>query len=136
MIFTQSKDNYQWYLHNLTLNYLFNQNLLNEIHTIFPHIVSTLEQFPQQKFSLCNLFTTLESPTYSNSNFPNLFLWFFCLIRSRANSSGITQPFLNLNLIFASNCLLQNQYKNSKQRFGGFEFEYFGGSDVATKLNK
>ena len=27
--------------------------------------------------------------------------------RKRANCSGITQPFLNLNIIFASNCLLQ-----------------------------
>ena len=28
---------------------------------------------------------------------------FFCLIKSRANCSGITQPFLNPNLIFFSN---------------------------------
>ena len=58
-------------------------------------------------WSPINLFTTSESPKYSNSNSPNLLLWFFCLIKSRANCSGITQPFLNLNLIFASNCLLQ-----------------------------
>jgi len=56
---------------------------------------------------ICNLFTTSESPKYSNSNSPNLLLWFFCLIKSWANPYGITQPFLNLNLIFASNCLLQ-----------------------------
>ena len=54
-----------------------------------------------------NLFATSESPKYSNSNSPNLLLQFFCLIKSRASCSGITQPFLNLNLIFASNCLLQ-----------------------------
>ena len=39
---------------------------------------------------------------HSNSNSPNLLLWFFCLIKSRANRSGITQPFLNPNLIFFS----------------------------------
>ena len=49
------------------------------------------------------MFTTLESPKYSNLNSPNLLLCFFCLIKSRANCSGITQPFLNPNLIFFSN---------------------------------
>ena len=33
----------------------------------------------------------------------------------------------------ASNFLSQNHKKESKQRFG--EFEYFGGSDVANKLH-
>ena len=36
-----------------------------------------------------NLFTTSEPPKYSNSNSPNLLLWFFCLIKSSANCSGI-----------------------------------------------
>ena len=50
------------------------------------------------------MFTTSESPKYSNLNSPNLLLWFFfCLIKSRVNRSGITQPFLNPNLIFFSN---------------------------------
>ena len=58
---------------------------------------------------LCiNLFTTSEPPKYSNSNSPNLLLWFFCLIKSRTNHSGITKPFLNPNADRASNCLLQN----------------------------
>ena len=61
-------------------------------------------------FKSTNLFTTLEPPKYSNS--PNLLLWFFCLIKSRANCSGITKPFLNPNLICASNCLLQNHLEN------------------------
>ena len=50
-----------------------------------------------------NLFATSEPPKYSNSNSPNLLLWFFCLIKSRMNRSGITQPFLNPDLIFFSN---------------------------------
>ena len=63
-----------------------------------------------------NLFTTSESPKYSNSNSQiNLLLWFFCLIKSRANRSGITQPFLNLNLIFAWNCVLQIHKKNQNK---------------------
>ena len=33
---------------------------------------------------------------------------FFCLIKSRANQSGITKPFLNPNLMKASNFLSQN----------------------------
>ena len=49
-----------------------------------------------------NLFTTSEPPKYSNSNSPNLLLWSFCLIKSRANCSGIKKPFLNPNLIFFS----------------------------------
>ena len=53
---------------------------------------------------------------------------------SRANQSGITKPFLNPNLMKASIFLSQNHYKESKQRFGELEFEYFGGSDVANKL--
>ena len=48
-----------------------------------------------------NLFTTSEPPKYSNS--PNLFLWCFCLIKSRANCSQFKQHFLNRNLIFFSN---------------------------------
>ena len=40
--------------------------------------------------------------------------------------------FLNLNLIFASNCFLHIHLKKSKQRFG--EFIDFGGSDVTNKL--
>ena len=43
-----------------------------------------------------NLFVTSEPPKYSNSNPPNLLLWLFCLIKSRA------KPFLNPNLIFFS----------------------------------
>ena len=56
----------------------------------------------------------------------------FCFIKSRANRSGFTQPFLNPNLINAPNSLSQIHLKESKQNFG--EFEYFGGSDVANTL--
>ena len=58
---------------------------------------------PFSKISIFNLFATSKPPKYSNSNYPNLLLWFFCLIKSRANWSGIIQPFLNPNLIFFSN---------------------------------
>ena len=40
-------------------------------------------------YFMFNLFMTSESPKYSNSNSPNLLLWSFCLIKSRANRSGI-----------------------------------------------
>ena len=52
-----------------------------------------------------NLFMTSEPPKYPNSNPPNLLLWFFCLIKSKGNHSGITQPFLNPSISWASNCL-------------------------------
>ena len=67
----------------------------------------TCRQSPFTKVMLFNLFTTSESPKYSNSNSPNLLLWFFCLIENRANRSGITQWFPNPNLIFFSNSPLK-----------------------------
>ena len=56
---------------------------------------------------------TSEPPKYSNLNSPNLLLWFFCLINSRTNHSGITQPFLNPNISFVcSRIIKKNQNKD------------------------
>ena len=80
------------------LNLTFKVNQLRKMFCPCHFLINSI-------FVTFNLFTTSEPPKYSNSNSPNLFLWFFCLIKSRANRSGITKPFLNHNLIFFSNSL-------------------------------
>ena len=50
-----------------------------------------------------NLFATSEPPEHLDSNSPNLLLWFLCFIKSRADHSGITHPFINPDQIFFSN---------------------------------
>ena len=53
------------------------------------------------------------------------------------NPSGFTQTFLNPNQIFFSNApqiVWRRIIEKSKQRFEEFEFEYFGGSNVANNL--
>ena len=58
--------------------------------------------------TITNLFTTSESPKIRIPIVQIFFYDFFCLIKSSVNHSGITKPFLNPNIIFTSNCLLQN----------------------------
>ena len=65
------------------------------------YYINGLHKKRVQKIQVAAYNQTSEPPKYSNS--PNLLLCFFCLIKSRANSSGFTQPFLNPNLIFFSN---------------------------------
>ena len=57
---------------------------------------------------LYNLFTTSESPKIWIPIVQIFCYDYFCLIKSSVNHSGITKPFLNPNIIFTSNCLLQN----------------------------
>ena len=90
-----------------------NFNLIN-IQILYRKLKHTKIQTTKRRFRhkeihwkvLNDLFTTSEHPKYSNSNPPNLLLWFFCLIKSRVNCSEITQPFLNPNLIFFSDAKL------------------------------
>ena len=57
---------------------------------------------------ITNLFMTSESPKIRIPIVQIFCYDYFCLIKSSVNHSGITKPFLNPNIIFTSNCLLQN----------------------------
>ena len=91
----------------LTWDIMISQWLLVNLGTIWlkrNNSLSVKEMISMKlQFQMTNLLLTSDPPKYSNSNSPNILLWFFCLIRSRANRARITQPFLNPNLIFFSN---------------------------------
>ena len=72
------------------------------------------------------MFVTSEPPKYSNSNSQNLCFDFF--------NDTVTN---NLRQILDSGAIDStfDQAKNHNKRFGEFEFEYFGGSDVTNKLD-
>ena len=80
------------------------------------------------------MFTTSEPPKYSNSNSPNLCFDFFYWICNK-------QFEVNIRLRFRKGCVIPEQLalllikqKNHNKRFGEFEFEYFGDSDVVNKI--
>ena len=74
-----------------------------------------------------NLFTTSEPPKYLNSNSLNLC---FSLLKGDKKIFSLVQKIFSTN----KNVFL-SPFNKQKQRFGELEFEYFGGSDVANKLN-
>jgi len=89
-----------------------------------------------------NLFTTSESPKYSNSQ---IFFWNFVVYKNLVfawskvgRSIEITQTFLTLIAwvcnLKPQNILYRIILENHNKRFGAFEFQYFGGSDVANNL--
>ena len=84
---------------------------------------------------MINLFATLEPPKFSNSNSPKLCFDLF-------NESATNELEANIRLRFRKGfvipvwlALLLIKQKNHNKRFGGFEFEYFGDSDVVYKLD-
>ena len=81
-----------------------------------------------------NLFMTSESPKYSNLNSPNLFFNFFNESATN-NLRQILDWYVGKVVWFWNNWpYLKKKKKNHNKRFGGFEFEYFGDSDVVNKL--
>ena len=73
-----------------------------------------------------NLFTTSDPTKYSNSNSPILC---FCLLKGDKKTFSLVQKIFSTN----KNVFL-SPFNKQKQRFEGFEFKYFGGSNVANKL--
>ena len=75
-----------------------------------------------------NLFTTSEPPKYSNSNSPNLCFDLFNAIWDALEK--------NLRLGFRKGFVIPERLIKQKNhnKFGEFEFKYFGGSDVLNKL--